>query len=117
MQSASLLYQEWCFKKTDGWGTYRSVAHAGYEHIAKVTGGGAKAAETFPWLHTFIGNMKRMILGTYHSVSRKHLNQTLAEFDYRANRRWNERDMFNRLVIAAVNPKPLTYQQLITGAT
>jgi len=103
--------------KTDGWGAYRSVAKAGYEHVATVTGGGSKAAETFPWLHTFIGNMKRMILGTYHSVSRKHLNHYLAEFDYRANRRWGEQGLFDRLVIAAVSAKPLTFKKLTTGAT
>ena len=49
--------------RTDGWGSYRSVAKAGYEHEAIITGGGKNAGQTFPWLHTFIGNMKRMILG------------------------------------------------------
>jgi hypothetical protein len=51
--------------RTDGWGAYRTVAKAGYEHDAIVTGGGREAVQTFPWIHTFIGNMKRMILGTH----------------------------------------------------
>ena len=102
--------------RTDGWGSYRSVAKAGYEHEAIVTGGGDQAATVFPWIHTFIGNMKRMILGTYHSVSAKHLNRYLAAFVYRANRRWMEANLFDRLVIAALEGKPLTFGQLTTGA-
>jgi len=103
--------------KTDGWGSYKSLAKSGYRHKAIVTGGGPKAVEKFPWLHTFIGNMKRMILGTYHSVSPKHLDNYLAEFGYRANRRWGEAGLFDRLIVAAVSAKPLTVRQLITGVT
>lgn len=101
--------------RTDGWGSYRSVAKAGYSHEAITTGGGKKAVQTFPWLHTFIGNMKRMILGTYHSVSPKHLDAYLAEFTYRANRRWLEASLFDRLLVAAVAAKPMSYRELVTG--
>ena len=101
--------------RTDGWGSYRAVATAGYEHEAIVTGGGRNAVQTFPWLHTFIGNMKRMILGTYHSVSPKHLDDYLAEFVYRANRRWMEANLFDRLLVAAVTGKPMCYKELVTG--
>jgi hypothetical protein len=62
-------------------------------------------------------NMKRMILGTYHSVSPKHLDNYLAEFTYRANRRWMEANLFDRLLIAAVNAKPMNYRQLVTGGS
>jgi len=103
--------------RTDGWGAYKPVAKAGYRHRAIVTGSGPKAVEKFPWLHTFIGNLKRMILGTYHSVSPKHLAHYLAEFAYRANRRWLEANLFDRLLVAAVNDKAVTYRQLVTGGT
>ncbi len=102
--------------RTDGWGSYRSVAKAGYGHEAIVTNGGREAVQTFPWMHTFISNVKRMILGTYHRVSPKHLDDYLAEFTYRVNRRWMEASLFDRLVIAAVSAKPVTYRQLVTGA-
>ena len=102
--------------RTDGWGSYVSVAKAGYEHEAIVTGGGKNAVQIFPWVHTFIGNLKRMIVGTYHSVSPKHLDRYLAAFTYRANRRWMEAKLFDRLVIAAVAAKPLTLKELTTGA-
>lgn len=41
--------------------------------------------------------MKRIILGTYHNVSPKHLDHYLAEFAYRSNRRWREEGFFERL--------------------
>ena len=56
-----------------------------------------------------------MILGTYHSVSPQHLDRYLAAFVYRANRRWMEDKLFNRLVVAAVAAKPLTFKDLTTG--
>lgn len=103
--------------KTDGWGAYRSVAKAGYGHEATVTGSGKAAAQKFPWLHTFIANMKRMILGTYHSVSPKHLDGYLAEFNYRTNRRWLEANLFDRLIVAAVGSKAVTYRELVAGVS
>lgn len=103
--------------KTDGWGAYRRVAQAGYQHEATVTGGGKVAVQTFPWLHTFIANMKRMILGTYHSVSPKHLDNYLAEFDYRANCRWLEANLFDRLIEAALASKAVTNRELVTGVS
>jgi hypothetical protein len=59
--------------------------------------------------------MKRMILGTYHSVSPRHLDRYLAAFTYRANRRWSEAGIFNRLVVAVIDAKPLTFKELTTG--
>ena len=103
--------------RTDGWGAYRRVAKAGYKHEAVPTGGGRDAVRKFPWLHTFISNAKRMILGTYHSVSPAHLDDYLAEYDYRVNRRWMEANLFDRLIHAALATKALTYRDLVTGAT
>ena len=59
--------------RTDGWGSYRSVAKAGYEHEAIVTGGGKRAVQTFPVLHTFIANLKRHNLVTYPRAPQKHI--------------------------------------------
>ena len=93
------------------------MAKAGYEHEAIVTGSGREAVQTFPWIHTFIANMKRMILGTHHWVSHRHVDNYLAEFTYRANRRWLEADLFDRLVVAALGTKAVTYKDLTAGAT
>jgi hypothetical protein len=103
--------------RTDGWGAYQAVARAGYEHEPTVTGSGKAAVVKFPWVHTFISNLKRMILGTYHSVSPRHLDGYLAEFSYRANRRWQEASLFDRLLVASVSVKSMTYRQLVTGVS
>ncbi|GIK16515.1 MAG: hypothetical protein BroJett003_14790 [Planctomycetota bacterium] len=47
-----------------GAGAGGAVAKAGYRHKPIVTGDGKTAVRKFPWIHTFIGNLKRMILGT-----------------------------------------------------
>jgi len=39
----------------------------------------------------------------------------LAAFMYRANRRWMEAKLFDRLVFAAVDAKLLTFKELTTG--
>ena len=44
------------------------------------------------------------------------LDRYLAAFSYRANRRWMEKNLFDRLVVAAVDAKPLTFKQLAAGA-
>lgn len=103
--------------RTDGWGAYRTVAKAGYDHRSVVTGSGREAVQIFPWIHTFIGNMKRMILGTHHWVSAKHVDEYLAEFTYRANRRWIEASLFDRLIVAALDTKAVTCKELTAGAT
>ena len=61
--------------------------------------------------------MKRMILGTHHWVSHKHLDDYLAEFTYRADRRRLEANLFDRLVVAALGSKAVTYKELTAGAT
>ena len=98
-------------------GAYRVVAKAAYEHQPIITGSGRKVVQTFPWIHTFIGNMKRMILGTHHWISRNHVDDDLAEFPYRASRPRLEGSLFHRLVVAALDSKAVTYKALTAGAT
>ena len=42
----------------------------------------------FHWVNTMIGNVKRSVHITYHSVSSKHLPRYLAEFNFRFNNRF-----------------------------
>ncbi len=56
-----------------------------------------------------------MVLGTYHSVAPKHLEGYLVEYVYRANRRWMEANLFDRLLVAAVTGKPMCYRELVAG--
>ena len=51
------------------------------------------------WMH-----LKTWLRGTFHGVSRKHLQRYLDEFVYRFDRRWREDELFgfvlNRAVLA-----------------
>ena len=94
--------------RTDGWGVNRRVAKAGYEHEPIITGSRPEAVQTFPWILPFIGNMKRRILETYHWDSPRHVADYLAEFTYRANRRWLEANLFDRFLVAGLGFKAVT---------
>lgn len=78
-------------------------------------GDGPTAVEVFPDVHRVIGRLKTWIRGTHAHVSEKHLDQYLAEFAYRFNRRFKQRRMtiFDRLVTACCATQAITYRQLV----
>jgi len=59
-----------------------------------------------------IGNGKRAIHGTYHSVSSKHLPHYLAEFSFRFNNRFHMGSMIDVLLKRAVQTNSLPYHKL-----
>ena len=71
-------------------------------HIPKVTPAD-KDDEWLPWVHIVIGNLKRFILGTYHGVQGKYLQEYIDEFCYRFNRRFWESEIPARLLSACAN--------------
>lgn len=70
-------------------------------HAARVTPPD-KAGEWLPWVHVAIGNLKAFLLGTYHGVSSKYLQEYLNEFCYRFNRRAWEPELPMRLLNACL---------------
>jgi transposase-like protein len=58
--------------------------------------------DTLKWVHIFISNAKRNLLGNYHKIKRKNLQLYLNEFVYKLNRRYFGDKIFDRLVIAAI---------------
>jgi transposase-like protein len=59
--------------------------------------------KTLRWVHIAISNAKRTFLGVYHQISSNYLQNYLNEFNYKLNRRFS-RDLFERVIIAAVFP-------------
>lgn len=57
--------------------------------------------ETLKWVHIAISNAKRTLLGIYHKISGKYLQNYLNEFTYKLNRRYFC-SIFDRLLIAVV---------------
>lgn len=58
--------------------------------------------ETLKWVHIFISNAKRNLLGNYHTIKGKYLQLYLNEFVYKLNRRYFGERLFDRMVIAAI---------------
>jgi hypothetical protein len=63
--------------------------------------------EWLPWVHIAIGNLKEFLLGTFHGVSGKYLQEYLSEFCYRFNRRQMEKEIPNRLLKIAIIHTPV----------
>ena len=58
--------------------------------------------ETLKWVHIFISNAKRNLLGNYHKIKGKYLQLYLDEFVYKLNRRYFGDKLFDRVVIASI---------------
>ena len=65
-----------------------------------------KAAHWLPLVHIVIGNLKTFLNGTFHGVSRQYLQEYVAEFCYRFNRRFCEYELPMRLLKAFLAHSP-----------
>lgn len=61
----------------------------------------------------YFSQLKRSLSGTFHSVSEKHLDRYLAEFDYRYNTRGEQDGIRMITAIKKANGKRLQYKDLI----
>ena len=97
--------------KSDGWQSYNVAEQLGHAHQVEFILG-RKAHDVLKWVHILASNAKAFILGTYHGLDRKHIQSYLDEYCFRFNRRrWN-RQLFDRLLMAGVSSKGLTYAEL-----
>lgn len=55
------------------------------------------------WVHVAISNAKRTLLGIYHKIDGKYLQNYLDEFCYKLNRRYFGNRLFDRLVAAVTH--------------
>jgi len=76
------------------------------EHIPRVTPVD-KVDEWLPWVHIVISNLKRFLLGTFHGVQGKYLQEYINEFCYRFNRRRWESEIPARLLAACATHLPV----------
>jgi transposase-like protein len=101
---------------TDKMPGFRGLTAAGYKHLpekAEDTRKGGK--RVVPRADRAIGNLKQWLLGTYHGVSRTHLQTYLDEFVFRHNRRGNPQAAFQRLLGLGTSRGPTPYT-VISGA-
>jgi hypothetical protein len=97
--------------RSDGWRAYGTAAKD-LAHCKVVLRDPRSAGKLLPWVHRVISNAKAVLRGANRGVSRKHLQAYLTEVCYRINRRFCERELFDRLVKACVSTGTLTYDQL-----
>jgi len=86
-----------------------SILTEEHHHVARVTPP-EMANEWLPWVHIVISNLKSFLLGTYHGISRRYVQEYLDEFCYRLNRRFWEDQLPNRLLGVCVKHGPIRVQ-------
>ena len=103
-----------CAVVSDGLQCFGRVKDAGCSHQVIINGSGPASVRTpaFKWVNTSLGNIKSAIVGTYRSISSKHVPRYLAEFEYRFNRRYELAAMIPRLTWAGVRTPPMPYRLL-----
>ena len=100
--------------RTDGWRSYgRAAKNKSLNHIKVALIEPADAGKLLPWVHRVISNSKAVIRGAHRGVSNKHLQSYLSEICYRFNRRYWERELFDRLVTACLATQSVTYRDLV----
>lgn len=100
--------------RSDGWRSYsRAAKNKQLQHFKVILRDPKAAGRLLPWVHRVISNVKAVIRGTHRGVSEKHLQFYLSEVCYRFNRRFWEKELFDRLVQACISTETLTYKELI----
>lgn len=97
--------------KADGWHAHHVLRKMGHDADIQPLPG-KLGCEKLPWLHTFISLLRRFLVGTYHGVSPKLLPLYLAEFTFRANRRFGEARIWQSLIRACSFTKPFKFAEL-----
>jgi len=102
--------------RTDGWRSYgRAAKGMDMSHYKVVLRDPKAAGKLLPWVHRVISNAKAVIRGAHRGVSEKHLQAYLSEICYRFNRRYWEKELFDRLVKACISTKTITHDHLVFG--
>ena len=92
--------------RTDGLPVYPALERHGFTHDPRVVRG-RRAHTILQHVHTFISNLRAFVMGTYHGLGEKHLQQYLDEFCYRFNRRKHHDELFDRLLRACLKKEEM----------
>jgi len=87
--------------KSNGWRGFNRNKEASAKPIEKIVPP-KEASKALPWVHTMISNAKRNLPGIKHQTKDEHLQNYLDEFCYKINRRYFGTNLFDRLMVAAV---------------
>jgi len=98
---------------SDDGSEFSSLIKLGYNHQAvPMRGDKTKMDSTLPMISVVTANLKTWIDGTFHGVTKKHLQAYLDEFMFRFNRRFYRAVSFRSLLdLGTLNPG-VTYQNV-----
>ena len=71
------------------------------------------AEKLLPSVHRAISNARTVIRFSYRGISKKHLQSYLSEIRYRFDRRFWEKEGFDRLVEACISTQTITHGDLL----
>ena len=101
---------------TDEWAAYRGIGRefaGGHETVCHSRGEYARGDVNSNSAESYFALLKRGVHGTFHSVSRKHLNLYCGEFSFR----WSQRKVTDEeraeAAMGAVGGKRLSYKDLV----
>lgn len=101
IQFAKMAIKPGSVVRTDGLTVYPALEKHGFRHDPRAVKQ-RRAHNVLPHVHTFISNLRAFVMGTYHGLGEKHLQQYLDEFCYRFNRRKHQDELFDRLLRACL---------------
>lgn len=87
---------------TDGKRCYNALKDICMSHETVVVADKKQVCKIFPWVHVAISNAKKKLLGLHHQINDAYMQNYLNEFCYKFNRRFFGHNLFDRLVIAAL---------------
>lgn len=93
--------------KTDGWRGYLPLKKEWNINQELSNKGG-----NFQMLHIHIMNIKGWLRGIHHKCSSNRLQNYLNEYHFRFNRRWFMDIIWHKLIVKAMNMKPVPYGKL-----
>lgn len=100
--------------RTDRWRSYGKAARQkNLEHCKVILREPKDAGRLLPLVHRLITNAKSVLRGAHRGVSKRHLQGYLSEICYRFNRRFWEKELFDRLIKACVMTETITYRSLV----
>ena len=84
---------------SDGYKTYKAL-EKDFEKLITQKIPANQAHIKLPWVHTAIGNAKKVLQGIFHRINPAFLQNYLDEFCYKLNRRYFGLNIFDRTLVA-----------------
>ncbi|MFH0865516.1 MAG: IS1595 family transposase [Bacteroidota bacterium] len=87
---------------SDAYNGYNKLEEVIKQHDIINTSDLKEVHKVLPWVHSAIGNAKKILQGIHHSNGKDYLQNYLNEFCYKYNRRYFGEKIFDRLLIACI---------------